>query len=405
MRTQDPPVDAREVDLEDAAVPELADDDSAASPEVGDARVRHGRLASLRRLLLALALVGVIVWSWQALQQFEARSAHPSPARREAGPRVIASTPVAELESEPHRPEEAERVLEALLKGVPVRAFLDAEVERFEQGQTSRERLKASAILARQVTLVNLWATWCEPCNRELPGLRDMFERGRREQGWGAETRFVALMVDDASTAETAHRTVRASLPADTVFMVDYGLNGGVRPTLERSRLLVKDASLPISLLFDCQRRVRWHHVGELKADDFAVLSGQIDLLRAERGTAACAEPRSRAAEEETQAGASKDPSSLRAEAEGTQAGASKDPPFLRDVDDIDASVDEPAPIRARVRDCDETHLLRCGDGCCDRGENCRDCARDCGCERGEICVHVQEQAPRCSMAEARLGP
>lgn len=82
------------------------------------------------------------------------------------------------------------------------------------------------------------------------------------------------------------------------MFLADRGLGGGVRPALAQSGLLAEDAELPISLLFDCRRRVRWHHVGELRAADFSRLSEQIDQLRAERDTAACAAPRPRVGED-----------------------------------------------------------------------------------------------------------
>jgi peroxiredoxin len=48
------------------------------------------------------------------------------------------------------------------------------------------------ADLRGQVVLLNFWATWCEPCEREMPEMERLYERLRPEG-----LRLVAVSVDD----------------------------------------------------------------------------------------------------------------------------------------------------------------------------------------------------------------
>ena len=52
------------------------------------------------------------------------------------------------------------------------------------------------ASLRGQVVLLNLWATWCEPCEREMPGLQRLHEKLGPEG-----LQLVAVSVDDDKDA------------------------------------------------------------------------------------------------------------------------------------------------------------------------------------------------------------
>ncbi len=41
----------------------------------------------------------------------------------------------------------------------------------------SNEPVSFTEAYAGQVTLVNIWATWCEPCKEEIPALQELYER------------------------------------------------------------------------------------------------------------------------------------------------------------------------------------------------------------------------------------
>ena len=45
--------------------------------------------------------------------------------------------------------------------------------------------------------IVNFWATWCKPCNRELNTIKDLYEEWQEETG----VKIVAISIDDARSA------------------------------------------------------------------------------------------------------------------------------------------------------------------------------------------------------------
>ena len=45
--------------------------------------------------------------------------------------------------------------------------------------------------------IVNFWATWCKPCNRELNTIKEVYEEWQEETG----VKLVAISIDDARSA------------------------------------------------------------------------------------------------------------------------------------------------------------------------------------------------------------
>ena len=66
--------------------------------------------------------------------------------------------------------------------------------------------------LRGQVVLLNFWATWCEPCEREMPEMERLYERLRP-----AGLRMVAVSVDD-SEAVVAQFQRRFALSFDVLW-------------------------------------------------------------------------------------------------------------------------------------------------------------------------------------------
>lgn len=58
-------------------------------------------------------------------------------------------------------------------------------------GEPEPERLGLAA-LAGRVVLVNFWATWCEPCEQEMPAMQRLYERLPRDR-----FELVAVSIDD----------------------------------------------------------------------------------------------------------------------------------------------------------------------------------------------------------------
>lgn len=97
-------------------------------------------------------------------------------------------------------------------------------------------------------TFVNLWATWCPPCRRELP----VFQRAQAEH---PEVNFVFL--DQGESAAKVRSFLAAQgLPLRNV-LLDLGGQAGAQ---------LASRALPTTLVFDAQGRLVATRVGELSA-------------------------------------------------------------------------------------------------------------------------------------------
>jgi thiol-disulfide isomerase/thioredoxin len=107
--------------------------------------------------------------------------------------------------------------------------------------------------------LVNLWATWCPPFQRELPLLQ-------RAQLGNPDIEFVFLNEGEAGPLVTAFLASRG-LPLRNVLLDVKGQTGAE----------YGGGALPTTLLFDAQGSLVRTHVGELST---GTLAESIDLLR-----------------------------------------------------------------------------------------------------------------------------
>lgn len=112
--------------------------------------------------------------------------------------------------------------------------------------QTLEDREAPLQSYAGQPLVVNLWATWCPPCRREMPALQ-------RAQQQHPEVAF--LMVNQGEGAPTIQRFLqRMGLQFDHV-LLDYGSN-----VLKA----VGASALPTTLFFDAKGRLVSVHSGEI---------------------------------------------------------------------------------------------------------------------------------------------
>jgi thiol-disulfide isomerase/thioredoxin len=95
--------------------------------------------------------------------------------------------------------------------------------------------------------LVNLWATWCAPCVKELPTLDTL------SQSTGT-VEVVAISQDSGP-----HASVVAFLDSHQI----ADLTAYQDPKMALSGALGAEV-LPTSILFDAQGRERWRYVGDL---------------------------------------------------------------------------------------------------------------------------------------------
>lgn len=126
------------------------------------------------------------------------------------------------------------------------------------------ERLGGSPVTPEDLTgqpfVVNLWATWCPPCRRELPMLADM----------AATSDIPILLVNQGEEPRAIQ---------------DYLLANRVSPAavvLDRSSAMMRaleNTALPATLFVDESGQVVATHVGEISR---AAMTAQMDELRGE---------------------------------------------------------------------------------------------------------------------------
>ena len=120
-------------------------------------------------------------------------------------------------------------------------------------------------LAAGKPLVVNMWATWCPPCRRELPTLA-------AAQKQEAGVRFV--FADQGEDARTVQRYLSAaSLELDNVV-----LDAGARMGRE-----VGSGGLPTTLFYDAKGQLVDTHVGQLTAGS---LASKLDRLRSRSGLA-----------------------------------------------------------------------------------------------------------------------
>jgi len=107
--------------------------------------------------------------------------------------------------------------------------------------------------------VVNVWATWCPPCRREMP----VFERAQREHDHAA-----IVLLNQGEDADT----VRAFLQTQGLALDHVLLDRD-----NRFSPLAGVRVLPTTLFYDASGQLRRQHVGELSA---ATLNRHLDSLR-----------------------------------------------------------------------------------------------------------------------------
>jgi thiol-disulfide isomerase/thioredoxin len=184
------------------------------------------------------------------------------------------------------------------------------------------------------VKLINLWATWCAPCVREIAMFREL------SGGWRRDIRFVPIHVGPVNDGAAYRRLVDQMPVAAAEPLIDAS-GDALQGLLREAGLLEVGEGIPITLLLDCRNELRWIHVGDLP--DTAALSERLTALRGELGSPRCAPP---------------------------------EPP---------PTSGQPSPPG-------------CGDGVCTSPtESCANCAADCACIAGTECRTITgDPVPRC---------
>ena len=111
----------------------------------------------------------------------------------------------------------------------------------------------ALADLRGHPVLLNVWATWCAPCRREIPELQALHEEYAPEG-----LRVVGVTVDARGAGEDVRRFIDA-----------FGMTYAVWWDPDQRIVAELGApGVPVTVLLDRQGRVAWSHLGALERGD-----------------------------------------------------------------------------------------------------------------------------------------
>ena len=128
------------------------------------------------------------------------------------------------------------------------------ELTHLDGAKLATERLKGRPVV------INLWATWCPPCRRELPMLAQA----------AAETTVPILLVNQGEPAGTVADYLSARGIAPDAVVLDRGSEMSAR---------LESGALPTTLFVDAEGRVVEAHVSEISR---AALFAQLAELQAD---------------------------------------------------------------------------------------------------------------------------
>ena len=100
-----------------------------------------------------------------------------------------------------------------------------------------------------EVRVVNFWATWCPPCRREIPLLKEL------QAEYGDRIRIVGIAIDDMEAVR------EYAVGAD----FNYPVLVGQQDAVDLGNQVLQDwIGLPFTAFTDASGKVHHIHVGEL---------------------------------------------------------------------------------------------------------------------------------------------
>jgi thiol-disulfide isomerase/thioredoxin len=236
------------------------------------------------------AVLSLLIWRQVAELEAEARSLEERAATCAARP-----TPVeveAPEERPPAPPEDRVQRDRPYLgdEGIDVSAAMRVSLQEIEgDGGIRSVRAGDPSLLAPDtIHVVNLWAVWCSACKDEMPDFKALF--AARAGDWGERVRFAAIQVNDHSTPKDAYASWASMLPKGLLRLADRGQDAPLLKALrgggEQQPLFFDE--LPVTLVLDCNRRVRWAKFERLGEGELRDLEQHIDRLRGELDTPRC---------------------------------------------------------------------------------------------------------------------
>lgn len=370
---------------------------------------------SLINLFLAVMAIGVTLWAFVKERDLRGELARLTAARA-CAPKVLVSAtpPIVDDTAVPAPPQDQAKSGYIGRSGTAIDQAMVLELEALREARPDspieKVRLGSQQVLpSRTIHVVNLWATWCNPCLEELPDFKAMFAR---RPDWGDRVRFVPIMLKDAASPEMAYRD--KVMPPAPFKLADRGMDDPLAQilTADEQRSLFK-GNLPVTLVLDCNRRVRWAQFEQLQGGHFKELEAYIDRFIEEIDDkspgAWCSQvwPGNGRCE-----GSESTPKNHSLADCGPLKKTSGDGPETPLPPDL---VPLPSPTcpegsdllpdgrcKPRLRGVTKVNkpktpaLATCGNGKCNTGEDNVNCCEDCPCEAPLVCKQMGDGPKRC---------
>lgn len=118
------------------------------------------------------------------------------------------------------------------------------------------ESVKLDAIVKKgKITVLNFWATWCNPCKKELDVIKDMYEEWKELY----DVEFIAISIDNAGTLKKVKPMVAQKQWEYSVYTDEQG-------DLMRA---MNFQTIPQTFLFDANRNIVYSHNGYNAGDEY----------------------------------------------------------------------------------------------------------------------------------------
>jgi thiol-disulfide isomerase/thioredoxin len=168
----------------------------------------------------------------------------------------------------------ADAEVEAALLSVSMRSLLSELLLWDERTSTWQVARGSQAIIDRPVTVVHVWADWCEPCRDEFPILRDLVEQLPNN------VQFISItQTQDTAVLSGFLFRYQTRLPKLPIYQTSR-LSDALSDPLARTGL-----PMPITLVLDHQLVVRTAVVGSLAHRRGGILRSVQRLLALPKGS------------------------------------------------------------------------------------------------------------------------
>lgn len=106
-----------------------------------------------------------------------------------------------------------------------------------------------------KITVLNFWATWCNPCKKELDIIKDLYPEWKEKY----DVEFIAISIDDT-------RQVRRVKPLVAQKGWKYSIYTDEKGDLMRS---LNFQTIPQTFLLDKNKNIIYSHNGYIAGDEF----------------------------------------------------------------------------------------------------------------------------------------